>query len=110
MPLWQHVLAGNRLYDLFTDDDHTPGQPRAAPAGPAGRLASSARPRAARAGAGSGPRRFPLAYRPEVIARLDASGLLPAITFIFSRAGCDAAVQQCLAGGPAADHARERRR
>jgi ATP-dependent RNA helicase HelY len=29
--------------------------------------------------------------------RLDASGLLPAITFIFSRAGCDAAVQQCLA-------------
>ena len=23
VPLWQHVLAGNRLYDLFTDDDHT---------------------------------------------------------------------------------------
>ena len=34
-----------------------------------------------------------------MICRLDASGLLPAITFIFSRAGCDAAVQQCLAAG-----------
>jgi ATP-dependent RNA helicase HelY len=34
-----------------------------------------------------------------VIARLDRAGLLPAITFIFSRAGCDAAVQQCLAAG-----------
>jgi ATP-dependent RNA helicase HelY len=34
-----------------------------------------------------------------VIERLDAEGLLPAITFIFSRAGCDAAVQQCLAAG-----------
>ena len=22
VPLWQHVLAGNRLYDLFTDDEH----------------------------------------------------------------------------------------
>ena len=34
-----------------------------------------------------------------MIERLDAEGLLPAITFIFSRAGCDAAVQQCLAAG-----------
>jgi ATP-dependent RNA helicase HelY len=30
---------------------------------------------------------------------LDEAGLLPAIVFIFSRAGCDAAVAQCLAGG-----------
>ena len=37
-------------------------------------------------------------------------GLLPAITFIFSRAGCDAAVQQCLRAGAAADHARGARR
>jgi ATP-dependent RNA helicase HelY len=34
-----------------------------------------------------------------VVERLDAEGLLPAITFIFSRAGCDAAVRQCLAWG-----------
>jgi ATP-dependent RNA helicase HelY len=37
--------------------------------------------------------------RPLVIERLDAAGLLPAITFIFSRAGCDAAVRQCLDAG-----------
>src|SRR6185437_12233802 len=41
--------------------------------------------------------RFIPPRRAEVIARLDRAGLLPAITFIFSRAGCDAAVQQCLA-------------
>ena len=37
--------------------------------------------------------------RTDVIERLDRDGLLPAITFIFSRAGCDAAVQQCVAAG-----------
>ena len=37
--------------------------------------------------------------RAEVISTLDHAGLLPAITFIFSRAGCDAAVAQCLAWG-----------
>ena len=31
-----------------------------------------------------------------MIAKLDSEGLLPAITFVFSRAGCDAAVGQCL--------------
>ena len=34
--------------------------------------------------------------RVDVVDRLDAEGLLPAIMFIFSRAGCDAAVQQAL--------------
>src|ERR671921_1203599 len=42
-------------------------------------------------------------YRPpsrtEVVERLDRAGLLPAITFIFSRNGCDAAVAQCLQSG-----------
>ena len=36
---------------------------------------------------------------PDIVERLDREGLLPAILFIFSRAGCDAAVQQCLAAG-----------
>src|SRR6202035_28732 len=48
---------------------------------------------------GRRPPRFRVTRRPDVISRLDAAGLLPAITFIFSRAGCDAAVQQCLAAG-----------
>lgn len=33
--------------------------------------------------------------RPEVVALLDQAELLPAIVFIFSRAGCEGAVQQC---------------
>jgi ATP-dependent RNA helicase HelY len=98
VPLWQHVLAGNRLYDLFTDDEHTRVNPELIRAAQRDAwIERKAPPRPGRGG--RRPRRFPLAYRPDVIARLDASGLLPAITFIFSRAGCDAAVQQCLAAG-----------
>src|SRR5487761_196913 len=98
VPLWQHVLAGNRLYDLFTDDEHTRVNPELM------RLALRddwvARKAPGRPGRGGHrPRRFPVPYRPDRIERLDSAGLLPAITFIFSRAGCDAAVQQCLAAG-----------
>src|SRR5581483_6250303 len=101
VPLWQHVLAGNRLYDLFTDGS-AEGRPRVNPE--LMRLALRddwlARKAPGRPGRGGRrPRRFPVAYRPDVIDRLDSAGLLPAITFIFSRAGCDAAVQQCLASG-----------
>lgn len=39
------------------------------------------------------------ASRPQVIRALESKNLLPAITFIFSRAACDAAVQQCAAAG-----------
>src|SRR5580658_7320918 len=98
VPLWQHVLAGNRLYDLFTDDDHTRVNSellRVAQRDTWIERKAPGRP----ARGGHRPRRFPVAYRPDVISRLDAGGLLPAITFIFSRAGCNAAVQQCLAAG-----------
>jgi ATP-dependent RNA helicase HelY len=37
--------------------------------------------------------------RVEAVERLAADRMLPAIFFVFSRAGCDAAVEQCLAGG-----------
>ncbi|MDQ4491385.1 DEAD/DEAH box helicase [Sinomonas sp. ASV486] len=36
------------------------------------------------------------ASRPQTVQALERRGLLPAIDFIFSRAGCEAAVQQCL--------------
>jgi ATP-dependent RNA helicase HelY len=101
VPLWQHMLAGRRLYDLFTDDEHHEVNPelvrlahREAIGYPRGRQPSSRPGRG-----GHRPRRMTVPYRPEIIDRLDAAGLLPAITFIFSRAGCDAAVQQCLAAG-----------
>jgi ATP-dependent RNA helicase HelY len=37
--------------------------------------------------------------RAEIIEKLAGESLLPAITFIFSRVGCDAAVKQCLHAG-----------
>ncbi len=52
-----------------------------------------------RPGAGRPRRRIWVPGRPDVVARLDREGLLPAITFVFSRAGCDAAVGACLRAG-----------
>jgi ATP-dependent RNA helicase HelY len=92
VPLWQHVMVGTRMYDLFVDDDQTEVNPELV------RLAReearwSPRDRQGR------PVRRPVAKRPDVIERLDREALLPAITFIFSRAGCAAAVEQCLRSG-----------
>jgi ATP-dependent RNA helicase HelY len=53
-------------------------------------------PRRGRGGRPGRPHFYRPPSRPEVIAILDSQGLLPAITFVFSRAGCDAAVAQCL--------------
>jgi ATP-dependent RNA helicase HelY len=87
VPLWQHVLARGRLYDLFAA---RPGQVNPELL----RLA-----RRTDLAPGRRPARFRPPPRAEVIGRLDTGGLLPAITFIFSRAGCDAAVRQCLDAG-----------
>ncbi len=98
VPLWQHVMPGHRLYDLFVDDAHKTVNPELV------RLAREEM-RWGRVGdrrpgrGGQRPRRVYAPSRVEVIERLDAEGLLPAITFIFSRAGCDAAVAQCMRSG-----------
>jgi ATP-dependent RNA helicase HelY len=110
VPLWQHMLVGRRLYDLFTDDDHHEVNPEltrlarretyraSSPASGYGRGRGGGR--GGQGGQGGYRSRRPAPpYRPDTIDRLDAAGLLPAITFIFSRAGCDDAVQQCLAAG-----------
>src|SRR5664279_5585217 len=113
VPLWQHVLAGSRLYDLFLEHETGLESPAVQPAllrlaQDDARLARSGLGRGARStprrGASSGgdrraPSRVRVPSRAEVIGRLDGAGLLPAITFIFSRAGCDATVLQCLRGG-----------
>src|SRR5580704_6029496 len=132
VPLWQHMLAGRRLYDLFASNgavnpeirrlaqrdvvadrpgSRRPGRAsgggaRGGGGGSGGGRAGASRAGASRGGGGYGAGshghrqvRYRPPGRPEVIERLDAEGLLPAITFIFSRAGCDAAVQQCLAAG-----------
>src|SRR6202167_4252340 len=78
VPMWQHVLAGNRLYDLFTDDEHTRVNSellRVAQRDTWIERKAPGRP----ARGGRRPRRFPVAYRPDVIARLDAWGVPPPI-------------------------------
>src|SRR5699024_2753061 len=153
VPLWQHVVVGDELLDLFVDEHGEPvvshgpgarGERRVNPeieritafslpvdertGGPRGReyrgrkgTSGRHRPRGSgqhrpphkRKGRGRGPHgggghgggrhrpddrrgRIPHpARRPEVVELLDDAALLPAIVFIFSRAGCDAAVQQC---------------
>jgi len=98
VPLWQHVIAGSRLLDLFIDDDQTEVNPElmrlARDSTRAEKLAHQRPQRGHRR-----PRGPHFTSRVEVIDRLESSDLLPVITFIFSRAACDAAVEQCLAAG-----------
>src|SRR5688572_14246975 len=124
VPLWQHMLVGNRVFDMFA----------LRPAAHAGEQGDTPRGRSTRergasvvdpelvrhvreyerridswhgGGPGGGSRRGDNSHRPryrpparsDVITRLDNAGLLPAITFVFSRNGCDAAVHQCLLAG-----------
>ncbi len=110
VPLWQHVLVGKRLLDLFDYQNEKPAADRHLRVNPELLQHISHRREAdrmsdwtPRRGSGRGrsgrpdrPRFYRPPPRPDVIAALDAEGLLPAITFVFSRAGCDAAVQQCL--------------
>lgn len=105
VPLWQHVLVGRRLLDLF--DYRASGPAHAgrdllvdpellrhiAHRREADRLADWQPRGRGRAGR---PAVFRTPSRPDVIGVLEQRDLLPAITFIFSRAGCDAAVKQCL--------------
>ena len=110
VPLWQHVMAGSRLYDLFVDDDQTRVNPELVRlAREDDRLEKMARerkrdsdfrgngPRPGRGG--RRPRGINVPLRFEMVERLNRDRLLPAITFIFSRVGCAAAVDQCLAAG-----------
>jgi ATP-dependent RNA helicase HelY len=100
VPLSQHMLVGRRLFDLFEGTNSTLVDPdllrHISHRREADRLADW-EPRGRGRGRGGGrPQLYRPPSRPDVIATLDAAGLLPASTFVFSRAGCDAAVQQCL--------------
>lgn len=97
VPLWQHMMVGNRVYDLFTPDSGD-GLKHINPT--LMRIARDEERLAGRGRRGYGrPQRNRPPDRAQIIERLDAEGLLPAITFIFSRAGCDAAVRQSLYAG-----------
>ncbi len=127
VPLWQHMMVGAGLYDLFVTDFGREGSTKVNPellqrisqaerastgwsredaGAPRGRRGQ---PRGRYQGRSHRDDAVPLAERgalpgggasrSQVIDRLDQQGLLPAITFIFSRAGCEQAVQQLLGRG-----------
>ncbi|PZS32826.1 MAG: RNA helicase, partial [Pseudonocardiales bacterium] len=105
VPLSQHVLVGPRLFDLFGAAEIGHSAPDSTMVDPDLKRHIDERLRLLDPGAlgrGRGarpPRGWRPPHRPDVIARLDSEGLLPVITFIFSRAGCDAAVRQCVYAG-----------
>jgi ATP-dependent RNA helicase HelY len=117
VPLEQHVLLRTKLLDLFDDSGAiaanrvNPELTRLAQAG--GRAPATYRGgnpgrhhRKGQGGAGSEGSRGgwqgglgDRMDRPEVVKLLESRHLLPAIFFVFSRAGCDAAVQQVMRSG-----------
>ena len=112
VPLWQEVLVGRRLYDLFVDDAQESVNPALTRlAGEEARFARvNLEQRPPRGGRRPPRSRVDVPSRPEVVETLDRAGLLPAIVFVFSRNGCDAAVRQCLRSGLRLAEPPERRR
>jgi len=120
VPLFQHVMVGRKLYDLFASSDVDASAGFVKEGAPvndqlvriarddwaSSRLMRDRRsPRKGKPGSSKNPRqvgngrRVWIPSRVEVVDRLEREGLLPAIYFIFSRVGCDAAVTQCLSSG-----------
>lgn len=123
VPLWQHMMVGKRMMDLFVQEPgSTPGEGgttrinpelleairsserattgwrRDDPGAPRGRRGKVSNKHSSNNGPSGDRGALPggTASRAQVIEQLDRAGLLPAITFIFSRAGCDGAVGQLL--------------
>ncbi|WP_022867798.1 DEAD/DEAH box helicase [Schaalia vaccimaxillae] len=102
VPLYQHMMVGEELFDLYAPTKDAVARGRLNPElvhavapGPGGRVG-----RGGRNWAESGQRRpVRRESRPSTLITLDRAGLLPAITFIFSRAGCEDAVHQILSSG-----------
>ncbi len=111
VPLYQHVLFGNQLLDLFLSTGKV--NPEIV------RLErESYRQVKVKYGASgkthqrnwreSDKPNIRVMGRSDVIEKLNREGLLPAITFIFSRDACQAAVHQCLTAGIRLTNADER--
>ena len=92
VPLYQHILIGNRILDLFVDDGRVNPEIIRLERNSVKRLPGNN-------WKDSKYSTIKSLTRPEVIEKLEARGFLPAIYFIFSRAGCDAAVASCIKEG-----------
>ena len=124
VPLFQHVMVGKRLHDLFAGEAPTARTGASSRSGnPAKggadlkdlvnpqlvRIArddnrifrdDSRKPRRRRDLPKNRPAKSHFTpYRSDVVEELDADALLPAIYFIFSRKGCQDAMLQCLRSG-----------
>ncbi len=105
VPLWPHVLLREGIFDLYAPgvDPADPGpSPRLNPEVEA--LARRQRhdyvaPGRGRARGGRRPQGRRAPPRFATVDVLDANGLLPAIFFVFSRAGCEDAVDQVRSSG-----------
>lgn len=116
VPLEQHVLVRGDLLPLF---DERSGQAAAQVNRELMRLQSFKGPLRDQPGRGrrpqrggrrpGNPRRLERIDRPDVVRMLGRANLLPAIFFIFSRVGCDAAVQQVRRAGVDLTTPQERR-
>ncbi len=93
IPLYQHVLIGDRMIDLFSEPGRVNPEILGLEREALRRVKS---PRGRRDRFNDNESRL---SRAEIIEKLQRENLLPAITFIFSRVGCDAAVKQCLNEG-----------
>ncbi|SEE08072.1 DEAD/DEAH box helicase [Ruania alba] len=123
VPLWQHVMVGRDVLDLYGSDVDPTDPGVSPPINPdlveAIRVAERSGPSRGNAGRG-GRRKGRGRYRNDrrqqvrvpprflVVDQLDRAGLLPAIVFIFSRAGCEGAVQQVARSGIALTSPAER--
>jgi ATP-dependent RNA helicase HelY len=98
VPLWQQVMVGRQLFDLFADDDHHTVNPElqrfARDEERVRRLRDHRPKRGQRRGRPPG-----VPSRRDAVEALANREMLPAIYFIFSRAGCDGAVRQLLQSG-----------
>jgi ATP-dependent RNA helicase HelY len=88
VPLYQHVLVGHRLLDLFD------GNGRINP-----ELLKAERRQMSRTTQKTGRHNSQMLDKTELVRKLHHEGFLPAIFFIFSRAGCDASVTRLVREG-----------
>jgi ATP-dependent RNA helicase HelY len=102
VPLYQHVLIDNSLIDLFV------GEGRVNPEILRREREAMRRVRTPRNRQDKGSDQGRRLARAEIVELLHREQLLPAITFIFSRIGCDSAVRQCFLAGVRLTSAQER--
>ncbi|MFA5889475.1 MAG: DEAD/DEAH box helicase [Actinomycetota bacterium] len=107
VPIEHVYMAGTRMYPMFLrEGNRLVSNPALRRLREPERHGGGAR----RGGSAPARGRVRIPDRVEVVERLREEGMLPAITFVFSRAGCEQAVDMCRAAGLTLTDADERER